>query len=743
MNTNHSRLLISSVVALLLSACADNNNNNYTKVSDLGNITAISMTVVTPEPRISGSLKAIISLQSDQQTSDVSVSLFAIEKTDDPNSESRQIPLGMVVLDQVSIGRNDYELEVIIPASVEFAGPYYISAIVDPANVNDESIEDDNITEVEVTLGESEGPNILLADIALDRTALIINTDFYEQPVPDPDTTDNVYKADAGGTITVGVDGLVLGETVDVEVFASIRIMRSDIGTSLDMPLYLWNTAEVRYTNAYGIDPETSATVDVEWLPMGQFAPLLAETSDSEASQNEVRRNSEHMDFYFPGGLGYELEQALRYRCTELPCTAYDTLPTEPPPDLTATAILELKSFLSDLPFSGAQGDESAGMAVLDFEICVKIKPSDPMVSDKSTTDNEACAPIDIYLPRLPGQPPVYDIGTYTPQLTELSTPLNVGGGFSTNNTNSNFAFDIDFGSGASADHRGYIGYVSAGLPVGVFGNNFFFMNIEVSTQLVPDYLNKPASEESGFYYELRFLGLVLEQSPPAPYKPFVNFDVISHDLLTPNFISYSKEIEKEKQFFLWVVPVVAGGVIGGNIGLDYSVGFAGDASPVFGNGNSVESLGASIAPYANLEAGLSIGVGIKGGIVVGTEGVLTLLDERVVLFLGTDIEVIDDGYASGDVEFIITSGFSATNVFTGPQGAINLFIKYATFKRTTCKVGVVKYRCIKYDTMKRILNIYTTPALFQHKYVLFEYPISSRGVVMVSGKPPAYYTTP
>jgi hypothetical protein len=726
------RVLIPVVAALLLSACLSDNSDS----SDPGNIKAEALTVVTPDPRIADPMKATISLNADQAMSDVPVSLFATEKTDDPNADVRQIPLGEAVLEQVTVGTHDYDLEVIVPASVEFTGPYYLSAFVDPANIISESNKDDNSAATEMVLADSSGPNILLADVALDRTALIINTDDYVTP-----TADNTYNADAGGTITVGADGLALGESVDIIAFASLRISRSDNGTSLDMPLYLWNTAEGRYTNAYGIDPDTGATVDIEWLPLGEFTPLLAETADSEVALDDVRRDSEHMEFYFPGKLGSELEQALRYPpqpCTSQPCALDDSQPTIPPPDLTAAAISEMRNFLDGLPFSGVLGDESDGMAALDFDICVKIRSTDPMASDRSEADNEVCKPLDIFLPPLPEQSPLYDIAGYTQQFTTPALALDKSDGFATTNSNPYFAMNVDFGAGASADDRGFIAYVSADLPVQVFGGEFDFVGITVNAQLVPDYVNKPASEISAYSSEIRFLGLALDVV--LPVTPWVSYEQLGNLELIPTDISYSKEVLKEQQFFVGPVPMVAGGSIGGNIGLSYSIGYSDNAPPVLGGGNEVVSMGVSIGPFTNLEAGLSIGVGIKVGVTAGVEGVLTLVDERLVYFIGTDIEVIDDGFSSGDVEFIIIPGQKLSNIFTGPKGALNLFVKYPTFKWTTCKAGVVKYKCIKYDKVKRKLNLYTTPALFQREDVLFENPFVQLDVVKVSGKPTAYF---
>jgi hypothetical protein len=42
---------------------------------------------------------------------------------------------------------------------------------------------------------------------------------------------------------------------------------------------------------------------------------------------------------------------------------------------------------------------------------------------------------------------------------------------------------------------------------------------------------------------------------------------------------------------------------------------------------------------------------------------------------------------------------------------------------------------------VKRILNLYTTPALFQREDVLFENPFAQLDVVKLSGEPTAYYS--
>ena len=725
MVVTRARVWILISTALLLSSCSGGNDP-----APPNNFSAEAVKVITPDPRIGFPLQVSVQLKADRPASNVGVSLFVIDNTGDPDADARQIPLGTEFIENLPAGSSSHELNVSIPSSVEFAGPYYIGAIVDPVDEVVERDEEDNDSTTEVELGPTNDPNILLADVALDRAALIINTDEYLDEVG----VGNVYNADAGGTITLGADGLDVGETVDIEAFASLRIIRKDNGTSHDVPLYLWNSEQQRYINAYGVDPDSGVMGEVEWLPMGTFTPQLAEIIGDEAELDDVTRNSEHMDFYFPGKLGYELEQALRY--PPMPCTGTCGLgggfppPTIPPPDLTAAAIDDLKAFQSGLPFSGVRGDESVSLAALDFAVCVKVRPTDPMVSDSIAEDNEVCPAIDIFLPPLPPGTPLYNIGSYVPVHSKPSEPLISGDGFATRNNNRHFAFNLDFGAGATADYRGYIEEVTAGIPVRLLGSDFDFLRMTVRAQLVPDYSGKPASEQSGFSFEITFLNQVIDVLPPTTGSVSISL------------VQYSKEKEKEQQFFVGPVPMIAGASIGGSFGIDYTFGYGGDDPSLFGSGasaNPVISVGTSVGPFANLEAGMFAGVGTKV-FSVGVEGVVTLLEEKIVYFIGTEIEVIDDGYTSNDVEFMITQLQKLSNIFTGPIGKLNLFAKYTVPKVATCKWKFIKVKCIKLGTIKATKNIYTTPALFRREDILFEDPFAELDVVIVNGQPPAYF---
>ena len=259
-------------------------------------------------------------------------------------------------------------------------------------------------------------------------------------------------------------------------------------------------------------------------------------------------------------------------------------------------------------------------------------------------------------------------------------------------------------------------------------------MRITARAQLVPDYLGKPASEQSGFSYETRFLNQVIDSLPPTTVSVSIPLDGVG----------YSKEVEKEQQFFVGPVPMIAGASIGGNFSIEYTFGYGSDDPTLFGSSasaNPVISVGSSIGPKANLEALMFAGVGTKV-FSVGVEGVVTLLEEQIVYFIGTEIEVIKDGFdnVNGDVEFIITQLQKLSNIFTGPVGKLNLFAKYTVPKVKTCKWKFITVKCIKLGTIKATKSIYSTPALFRREDILFDDPFAELDVVIVSGQSPAYF---
>lgn len=685
------------------------------------NLKAVGVEVLTPDPRIAYPLAVSVSITAAEATDNVGVSLFAIEKNDDENADIRQFPIGTETIARAEAGTRSYDLAVNIPSSVELPGTYFIAAVIDPVEEISETDEADNTASVETMLAEEGGPNILLKDVALDRTVLDIDTRTYAEQVAGD--ADNVHNADAGGTITVGADGLAVGETIDLEAFATLALTRSDRGTTHEVPLYLWNSDAVRYMNAYGVDPSGVVLPAPEWLPLGEFAPQLVSNTGGEVALDDLNRDSAHMNFYFPGRLGKELESAMRY-ATGSVTTNSVPLPTVPPPDLTAQAIDSLRSFLSNLPSNGIFGDETAAMAVMSFAICVQIRPADPTIVDRALDDNEICSPLSILLPPIvptPVTPP--PVSGFTPRFTKVSSPAHSGAGFATKGGGSAFGFALDFGASSTADHRGYVEEMHGIVPVTIFGVSVDFMRLVVRAQLVPDYAGKPADEESGFMLEYRHLGQMLHSvNLPATSSPAVS-------------VSFSKEApdpEKPYEAFIGPVPVIGGASVAGNLGVEYEVTFTANSTDGY-------AIGPSLSPFINIEAIIFAGVGNRL-FSAGVEGVLTLLDERIVLFGGTEIDVLDDGFQSGIAEFVIVQGFKITNVFTGPRGAINLFARYSVPGFKSCSWGFIKGKCPTILTLKATKNIWRSKALFQLRDVLLHITGAQLDVVVMQGEEPAYY---
>lgn len=703
---------------MLLSSCGGGGGDGAPPITNNFSVTALQ--VATAVPRIAYPLKVSVSITADEAADNVSVSLFAVENNQNSAAVTRQFPLGTQTIPKVQAGAHSYELEMNIPSSIELPGSYFIAAVVDPVDEVGETDEGDNTASVAATLAGEEMPNILLKEVALDRTVLDIDTSTYEQQVPG--TVGNVHNADAGGTITVGADGLGVNQTIDLQAFAKLRLMRSDKGTSHDVPLYLWNSDAERYTNAFGINPaapQGAIAGPIEWLPLGQFKPQLVETAGDEVTVNDINRDSTHINFYFPGKLGSELENAIRNQPICNPNVVLG-LPTAPPPDLTPQAITALQGFLCGLP-SG----ESTAMAAMSFAICVAIRPADPAVVDRLPADNELCSPLAIVLPPVKPQPPASPLlpAGFTPRFSKPASALeSPGDGYRTKAGGSAFAFGLDLGASASADNRGYIEEVHGIVPVTIFGLSVEFYKVAVRAQLVPDYFGKPPTETSSFRVELLNAGLLLYQVVTLPSSgPEIS-------------ISFSKQAEKVFQAFVGPVPVIGTASVGGNLGIAYTPVQLITAPP-----DPFYRLGLSVGPFVNVEASLSAGVGTPL-FSAGVEGVLTLLDERLTYFNGVVIELVDSGFTSGIAEFVITRGQQLINDFTGPKGALNLFAKYTVPVFKTCNWGFIKGLCPGTATLKATKEIWSSKALFHLKDILLEDNNVQLDVVVVQQGKPAYF---
>lgn len=755
MNRLWYRLII-IFLTIGVTACGGGGGNNETAQEPEGNVSVTSLRVVTANPEISYPVTVEVGVESDVEDDEVNISVFAIEKTDDPVVEARQIPLGSEIITVVN-GGSPYEINFNIPATVELPGQYYIVAIVDAADEQFETDEEDNTFSVEVRIAEPIDPNILISDLALDRSSLEINTLSYQDAVSE--LIGDVYNADAGATLTVGSDGLRVDETVDIETFATLRISRTDSGTSHDVPLYLWNSGEQRYMNAYGIDPVDTSSTTVEWLPLGTFNPQLAtqgsvvdEVLEPEGlTLEDVDRNSIMMSYYFPGKLGSELALAMRYNCG--PTNNSPVQPTLPPPDLTQEAIDTLKAFLNAYPKAAdcnVAQNESLAMAVTDFAICVEIRPSDESINDRLAQDNEVCSSLAITLPPVESTVlPPPNLAGYTPAYSTPSQPLKNGVGFNTKGGGSVFSFGVNFGNYATADNRGYVETINAAVPVTIFGTPFDFVSIDIRAQLVPDYEGKPEEDVNTITMEIRHVGQILTSwmTFPTGDEPFPlsGVEVSASDI--DDLYSFSKEYPDsskgqflEATIFVGPVPLSTGGYVTGSLGVKFGAVDQNLSPILYTSADDDYQLGTAITPFADIAATMYGGFGSRRAVIAGVEGVLTLLNEELEFFYGIDIDLINDGAGLAPAEFVIRQGPIITNTFTGPQGRINLFAEFPVLKFKKCKVGFIKIPCPKIVRYKVKKNIFTSPAAFEFVDVLYEDPSAVLDVVLLDGENPEYF---
>ena len=726
---------------MALTACGGGGGGDS---STPNNLSAKSIRIVTPDPKIAYPLDVSVNITADVAAKDVPVSVFAVDNTTDPNADVRQLQLGTVTIPQVNAGNGDYTVSVTIPSSVATSGNYYISAIVDPANVISETNEDDNTVYVESSISPKGNPNVKITDLNTDRLAMLLNTDPWSKQVTGTTYTDtytnaqnevvndvipNTHNTNAGATITVSADGLATGDSIDIEAKATLKVVRTDNDNAeIDVPLYLWNSDGGSFTDTYGTGAYGSTG---QWVPIGTYNPQLVnyDAATEESALDDVKAHKIELGFYFPDTLADFITKAVLHPPSDWNAWANTMKSTARPPDLTQAAMNTAIDFIKGI--AGA-GDEAAALANMQISLCVEIQPTN--TGDADTTDNKLCKPLDISLPPDPApvDPPAVDPHTIDASYpktgwTTQTNPIEIGGNYDGKGGGSVFGYGpLDFGAGISQDNRGYIQEARGVIPLTIFGTPIEFMNALARAQLVPNYAGKPSTETTGYRVELSFLGVMLYSKNEASSRT--------------DSITFSKEApdpEKEQQYFVGPVPVVAGASVTGNIGIEFEYGFSNDDGT-----HGPLNFGSTVTPFANVEASMHAGVGTVV-FSAGVEGMLTLLDERLPLFVGgTYLTVHDDGFSSGNVDFEVNQGATLSNVFTGPQGTISLYAKYSKPKLVTCTWPFgIKGKCLVIKSVKVSTDIWRSPALFKLNDILLEAPVNQFEVVIMSGQDPVYYT--
>jgi len=610
------------------------------------NLIAGELDISTDFPRIGYPLELTIDIEAVEATENVTIALFAIDLDRD---NTRQLVLDTDTIELVVAGNSTYVFEVEIPTSIEFAGPYFIGALVDAANSIGETDETDNEASTETILSPAGDPNLMVESLEPDRNAIVLDRDSFSYA---EQAALGVVNSDAGGTLSWRVNGAAV--PIPVEVYATLKLKRSDNGLDYSVPLYLWYSDEQRYINAYGVDPESAVTTEEEWLPIGSVGQVLTQGDEGsgDVTLSEFDPRTAHLDFYFPGGLARELESVLRNFNTGV---LFGGPPTAPPPDLSAAQISALGSFLR-----GATASD------LTSDLCVEIRPANPAITEEDAQDNLACEPMALVLP-----PPRVGNTSNDPVFFETDWSTAWGGDI--------FGFGLGFSAQASADNRGVILMGMGEAPMKVFGLDIEFMAVESRAQILPlsERDNPPPGQDPGFYLELRHLSQTLA------------FITLPDGRLGPVQLIFTKEVKsKEKIVTVGPVPVKLKAALTGNIGAEYSIIFG----PEAGNGAALE-----FAPFANIKAGATAAVTV-GIADVGVEGAITLVEEKFKIQAGSSINVLDD---SDPPEIIYVPRKKVINELTGAKGALSVFVKVSVPTVEKCSWGPFPGLCPGVKTLK------------------------------------------
>ncbi|MFT5400030.1 MAG: hypothetical protein ACI8XW_002836, partial [Gammaproteobacteria bacterium] len=477
-----------------------------------------------------------------------------------------------------------------------------------------------------------------------DRSVITLDRASYDYAAQ---ITDGVVNSDAGGTVSFGMQGS--DSAIEVEAFAYMRLRRSDTNATHDVPLYLWNTDLSRYMNAYGIDPATSVTGIVEWLPIGAIQPQIIEGVTNQ-TYNDVERVSAHLDFYFPGQLSKEIETVLR---DDDGFVFYFSAPI-PPPDLSISDLSSLRSYLVGMRES-----------MLSSELCVEIRPVDSGIVETDASDNEICSPLAFVIPPLPAElVPLPVEETYIPKWGNPTDAFYAGDFLSTGWQGDHFGYEVVFGGNVTADEYGLKMRGFGQLPVNIFGSTFTFIDTSFTARVIPNVVYTPQTQAPGFLFDLNFLDQLVFSSS----LPYGDYPVAGRS------VSRQKTVEKKFVVYGIVITVAGGGM--GSLGTEVDILF------------NETQLQLVAAPFIKLEAIASANANAFLA-EIGAEAAMTLVEERIELGLGSTVQVINNGFTGGVSEVEYQSGLTINNVLKGANGNVKAYVGvfYPTMVR--CSWGI------------------------------------------------------
>jgi hypothetical protein len=256
-------------------------------------------------------------------------------------------------------------------------------------------------------------------------------------------------------------------------------------------------------------------------------------------------------------------------------------------------------------------------------------------------------------------------IPAYAPQWSLQRNAFYIGDFLKAGWKGEHFGYELIFGANASADEYGLKTYGFGQLPVTFFGSTYNFFDSSFTARVVPDVVYTPQTIAPGFLLNVYHLDQLLYSSSLG----YGNYPLAGY--------SVSKQKTKSKSFVIYgvVVTVTGGGM--GTLGVDVNIDF------------NALNLQISAEPFVRLEAIASANVNAYLA-EVGAEAAMTLVEERIVIALGSPVIVFNDGKNPGGVsEVTYRPGLTINNVLKGANGNIKAYVGvfYPTMVR--CSWGI------------------------------------------------------
>lgn len=247
------------------------------------------------------------------------------------------------------------------------------------------------------------------------------------------------------------------------------------------------------------------------------------------------------------------------------------------------------------------------------------------------------------------------------------SEPLFLGTNYTKMFADSNFGSGFEFMAGAKMDTTGMDTGITTGIPVKIFGVNYYFAQKRISLLLPSNGSNLY------FLFSTKFAGFTL-------YEEQISLPSIDKDISVKEWM---KELSASATFWVGPVPVTVSGGGRGKIGISAHVTAINDLA-------TKAEVSLYAGPYVEIGGFGSGGVGVWG-VEAGVEIYLRMLKYSIGPTLGCELIYKKDGSGS-NIGYDGSMYFRIINNLYGPAGTVSLYTKAPKVK--WCIAWGVPYPC-------------------------------------------------